>query len=97
MTEAERITNELRRNIPQLKERYSVSSLGLFGSHVREEQQDGSDVDILVEFEDSPSLLKFIALERHLSDIIGKKVDLVMKSALKPVIGEHILEEVVSI
>ncbi len=97
MTEAEKITNELRKNIPQLKERYSVSSLGLFGSYVRGEQQGGSDVDILVEFEDSPSLLNFIALERHLSALIGKKVDLVMKSALKPEIGEHILEEVVSI
>ncbi len=97
MTEAEKITNELRKNIPQLKERYNIRSLGLFGSHVRGEQQSGSDVDILVEFEDSPSLLKFIALERHLSDLIGRKVDLVMKSALKPEIGEHILEEVVSI
>ena len=97
MTEAERITNELRRNMSQLKGRYSISSLGLFGSHVRGEQQDESDVDILVEFEDSPSLLKFMALERHLSDLIGKKVDLVMKSALKPGIGEHIPEEVVSI
>ncbi len=83
--------------MPQLKERYSVRSLGLFGSHVRGEQQSGSDVDILIEFEDSPSLLKFIALERHLSDLIGKKVDLVMKSALKPEIGKHILEEVVSV
>lgn len=97
MTEIDKITNELRKNIPQLKEQYSVRSLGLFGSHVRGEQQSGSDVDILVEFEDSPSLLKFIALERHLSDLIGKKVDLVMKSALKPGIGEHILEEVVRV
>ncbi|MFC1717888.1 nucleotidyltransferase family protein [Candidatus Poribacteria bacterium] len=97
MTEAEKITDELRKNMLYLKERYSVSSLGLFGSHVHGEQQGGSDVDILVEFEDSPSLLKFIALERHLSDLIGKKVDLVMKSALKPKIGERILEEVVSI
>jgi uncharacterized protein len=97
MTEAEIITNELRKNIPQLKERYSVRSLGLFGSHVRGEQQRESDVDILVEFDDSPSLLKFIALERHLSDLIGKKVDLVMKSALKTGIGEHILEEVVRV
>ncbi len=97
MTEAENITNELRKNIPQLKERYSVSSLGLFGSHVRGEQQSGSDVDILVEFEESPSLLNFLSLERHLSELICKNVDRVMKSALQPGIGDHILEEVVSI
>jgi uncharacterized protein len=97
MTEAEKITNEFKKNMPHLKERYNVKSLGIFGSHVRGEQKIGSDVDILVEFEESPSLLSFMALERHLSELIGKKVDLVMKSALKPGIGERILEEVVSI
>ncbi len=97
MTEAEKITNRLREDMPYLKDRYNVRSLGLFGSYMRGEQQSGSDVDILVEFEESPSLLGFMALERHLSELIGRKVDLVMKSALKPGIGERILEEVVSI
>ena len=97
MTEAEKITRKLRKDMPYLKERYNVRSLGLFGSHVRGEQQSGSDVDILVEFEQSLSLLGFMALERHLSELIGRKVDLVMKNALKPGIGEHILEEVISI
>ncbi len=96
MTEAEEITNRLRKDMPYLKERHSVRSLGLFGSYMRGEQQSGSDVDILVEFEESLSLLSFMALERHLSELIGRKVDLVMKSALKPGIGEHILDEVVA-
>ena len=96
MTEAEKITNRLRKDMPYLKERYNVRSLGLFGSYVRGEQQSGSDVDILVEFEESLSLLNFMAFERYLSELIGRKVDLVMKSALKPGIGEHILEEGVS-
>ena len=97
MTETEKITSELRKNMSYLKGQYNVSSLGLFGSYVRGEQQSGSDVDILVEFQESPSLLGFMALERHLSELIGRRVDLVMKSALKPGIGEHILEEVMSV
>jgi len=97
MTEAERITEELRRDMPYLREHYSVRNLGLFGSHVWEEQQNDSDVDILVEFDEPLSLLGFMALERRLSELIGKKVDLVMKSALKPGIEEYILQEVVSV
>ncbi len=97
MTEAEKITSIFKENMLHLKERYKIRSLGLFGSHVRGEEKSESDVDILVEFEESPSLLNFIALERHLSELIGQKVELVMKSALKPRIGKRILEEVVSI
>ena len=58
-------------------------------------QQRGSDVDILVEFEEIPSLFKFIEIENYLSNILGIKVDLVEKKSLKPRIGEHILKEVV--
>lgn len=51
-------------------------------------------MDILVEFKEPISLIEFVALERHLSEIIGRKVDLVMRSALKPRIGKRILKEV---
>jgi predicted nucleotidyltransferase len=71
--------------------------LGIFGSYVRREQKKKSDVDILIDFENSISLLSFVALEYHLSDVLGKKVDLVMKSALKPRIGKQILREVIYI
>jgi predicted nucleotidyltransferase len=50
---------------------------------------------VLVEFSETPSLLKFINLENYLSDNLGIKVDLVHKSGLKPRIGEQILAEVV--
>jgi len=78
-----------------LREKYKVTDIGFFGSYVRNEQNRDSDLDILVEFEEPLSLLEFISLENHLSDITGVKVDLVMKSALKPRIGKHILGEVV--
>ena len=95
MTEFERTMIEIRKNMPYLQEKYNVRSLGIFGSYVRGEQRKGSDVDILVEFEKPISLLEFMSLERRLSELTGRKVDLVMKTALKPKIGERILEEVV--
>lgn len=92
-----RIREILQENKDELGRTYKVKSLGLFGSYVKGEEVDGSDIDILVEFHENPGLLEFIALEYHLSDLTGIKVDLVMKDALKPAIGERILREVVPI
>jgi uncharacterized protein len=92
-----RLRAALRRELPHLRERFSVRSLGVFGSFVRGEQTDSSDLDVLVEFDETPSLLTFIALENHLSDLLGVKVDLVMRDSLKPRIGEHVLREVVQL
>ena len=78
-----------------LQERYKFKELGVFGSYVRKEQTEASDVDVLVEFSETPSLLKFINLENYLSDNLGVKVDLVHKRGLKPRLGERILAEVV--
>lgn len=86
----------LRVHLPELQERYGVRTLGLFGSYVRGVQKTNSDVDILVEFDDRPlTLLQIIELEYYLSDLLGVKVDLVEKEALKPAIGQHVLQEVV--
>jgi predicted nucleotidyltransferase len=91
-----RILEELRARLPILREHYGVQSLGVFGSYVRDTQNRESDLDVLVEFDDRPlTLLQFIALERELSDQLGIKVDLVERSSLKPVIGRHILQEIV--
>lgn len=94
MTEAEKIMKKLDENMPTLREKYKVKTLGIFGSYIRGEQKKKSDVDILVEFEKPLGLLEFVGLQLQLSELLGKKVDLVMKTALKPKIGKHILEEV---
>jgi predicted nucleotidyltransferase len=92
----EEIRHVLRAHLPDLRERYGVTSLGIFGSYVRDEQCQRSDLDLLVEFDERPlTLLQFIALENELSDRLGVKVDLVEKCTLKPAIGRHILQEVV--
>lgn len=88
----------LRQHLPALREQYGVRSLGVFGSHVRGEQRRGSDLDLLVEFDDRLlTLVQFIALEHYLSDLLEVKVDLVERNTLKPTIGRHILNEVVPV
>jgi uncharacterized protein len=88
------IIQTLKATLPELRDRYGVISLGVFGSYVRGEQTSESDLDLLVEFDHRPmTLLQFIALEYELSDRLQVKVDLVEKSALKPNIGDRILQE----
>lgn len=95
--EVSRFIKILRQNLPTLAERNKVKYLGVFGSYIRNEQKRGSDLDILVEFYETPSLFQFIRLEHYLGELLGTKVDLVMKDALKPAIGRQILKEVVPI
>jgi hypothetical protein len=87
----------LQRSAPALAQRYQVRSIGIFGSYARRQQHHGSDLDVLVDFSDPPSLLKFIEMENHLSDLLGVKVDLVMRDALRPGIRERILREVIAL
>lgn len=86
----------LKAALPELRERYGVIALGVFGSYVRGEQTPDSDLDLLVEFDPTVrfGLLTYCELENWLSDRLAVKVDLVMKTALKPKIGERILQEV---
>lgn len=76
-----------------LLRRYGVKKMGLFGSYVKGWQKEDSDIDILVEVE-GISLLDFVALELKLSEILGRKIDLVSIKALKPYIKPYILKEV---
>ncbi len=96
-TQVEHFIKVLRRRMPELKERYNVSSLGLFGSYVRRAKRQKRDLDLLVEFQEPPTLLTFLKLEHDLSDLLGVKVDLVMKDALRPAIARRILSELVPV
>jgi uncharacterized protein len=87
----------LRDLLPFLAEHYKVASLGMFGSRLRGTQREDSDLDILVTFEVTPSLLKLIELENYLSDQLGVPVDLVPRDSLKPHIGRSVLQEVVPV
>jgi len=89
------IKRVLKSHKEELRSKYGVKELGIFGSYVKEEQKETSDVDILVEFEEPLGLLEFVGLKNHLSDLLGVNVDLVMRKALKPTIGKRVLGEVV--
>ncbi len=81
---------------PILLEKYKwLSELGIFGSYVRGEQNEESDVDVLVDYTEAPDLIELIDLENYLSDNLGMKVDVVTKNGLKPRLKERILSEVV--
>lgn len=92
--DVETYRSKLQAMLPELKTAYNVSYIGLFGSYVRGENTPESDLDVLVEFSRTPTIFRFVHLENYLSDSLGVKVDLVMKNALKPNIGKHILNEV---
>jgi predicted nucleotidyltransferase len=76
-----------------LEEHFYVKKIGLFGSFVRSEQHEDSDIDMLVEF-NRPVGFEFIRLKFYLESILDRKVDLVTEDALKPLIKDHILSEV---
>jgi uncharacterized protein len=89
------LKNRLEELKPDLRKRFSVKTIGFFGSYVRGEQKSTSDLDVLVDFYESPSLFHFVELEDFLSQHLGIKVDLVMRDSLKPRIKDSILGEAI--
>ena len=79
---------------PILAQEYKVARIGVFGSLVRGEQTEKSDVDILVEFSE-PIGLKFFDLIEFLEQKLGRKVDLVSVDAISPYIKPYVEREVV--
>ncbi|RAP36141.1 nucleotidyltransferase [Candidatus Marinamargulisbacteria bacterium SCGC AAA071-K20] len=89
----EPILNILSEMMPQIKEEFFVSYLGLFGSYARNEQTLNSDVDLLVDF-NKPVGFEFFNLKSYLEEKLQKNVDLVTRNALKERLRETILNEV---
>jgi len=87
------VTKILRDQKPYLAEQFHVIKIGIFGSYARNEYTDKSDLDILVEF-DRPVGFEFIRLKDYLETLFEKPVDLVTENALKPMIKDHIMDEV---
>jgi len=95
MKTVDKLKETLADHKEELRERFKVKEIGFFGSYVRKEQTKRSDVDILVTFYETIDLFTFVELENYLSDILGVKVDLVMKEGIKPRLKEKILSEAV--
>jgi predicted nucleotidyltransferase len=94
MKTIDEIEKIIKKNKIELNEKYGLISIGIFGSYGRGEQNKDSDLDLLVEVRRPMGFVKFIRLENHLSQLLGVKVDMVTKKALKPNIGKRILQEV---
>jgi len=90
VTEKDAILAALRGALPDLRRRWPIRSLAVFGSVARDEHNVESDLDVLVEFERPIGLSAFLALEEALSGLAARRVDLVSAAALKPRIGQNI-------
>lgn len=95
MTKVE-ILNYLTVHKAELKERFGVIKIGLFGSFARGEQRDDSDIDLAIEMEkDKKSIKDFFGLKRELEAQLGKKVDLGIETGLKPLAKEQIQKDII--
>jgi len=83
----------LKGKIIPVLERYDVKRAAVFGSFVRGEQKEGSDIDILVEFEGEKSLLDLAGLKIELEEALHRKVDVLTYNSLHPLLKDKILQE----
>ena len=94
MTELNSIKQTLTELKPELVEKYHVSSIGLFGSVVRNDFSESSDVDIIVDF-DQPIGIEFVDLADYIEEKIRKQVDLVSRKGIKEKYYQTISEEII--
>jgi len=95
--EKEGILRKLRGLKPDLMTRYRVREIGLFGSVVKGDQQAGSDIDLLVEFDTEADLFDLIGLSLYLEEVFGCPVDVVPRKALREELREVVLGQVVEV
>lgn len=89
----QRILHELNERADEVRQRFQVNQLGLFGSYAREQANPESDIDILVDFV-KPTFDNYMDLKFYLEDLFHQKIDLVTTGALKPRLKSTILQEV---
>jgi predicted nucleotidyltransferase len=93
----DQITQILQLHHTELKQKYGVRSLSLFGSVARDEDGPASDVDLLVEFNRPVGYFGLFALQDYLESLLGCKVDLGTSNSLKPRIRDHVMGECVRV
>ncbi|WP_348342862.1 nucleotidyltransferase family protein [Ignavibacterium sp.] len=91
------IKDKIRDLFPHIEKKFFVETIEIFGSYAKMENSDTSDLDILVSFSKTPSLLKFIELKNFLSEKLNLQVDLVLKDSLKESIKDYILNETIKL
>ena len=78
----------------EMHEKFGLVKIGLFGSYVRGEQREDSDIDLAVEIESSNKFRSFFGLKLYLEDGLHKKIDLGIESSIKPIVQKYIEKEI---
>jgi uncharacterized protein len=91
------LVKQIRKKILPILRQHGIKKAGLFGSIVRDELKEESDIDILIEIKKDISLLDFIGIKLELEDVLGKNIDLVEYDTIKPRLKDRILKEQVRI
>ena len=91
----QKIKEIINQNKKLLEQTYKVKNIGIFGSYAKGYTHKSSDIDILVDFYEIPDMFRFMELEYFLKKLLGRKVDLVTRKALKPLIKSDILKETI--
>ncbi|MGB9749840.1 MAG: nucleotidyltransferase family protein [Caldisericia bacterium] len=97
MKDINEIKKIIEKHREELRRRFKVEKISIFGSYARKEQKEKSDIDILVEFNAPISLLHIVSLENYLSDILGIKADVVPKKNIRKELKDTILKEAISL
>ena len=84
----------LKENKDIVRKKFGIKEIGLFGSFAKGDARPNSDVDILVEFAAPVDIFEFLDVKEYLENLFGRRVDLVTQKALKPLLTEQILKEV---
>ena len=88
--------NFLKGKKEELVRKFNISSIGIFGSYIKGKETLQSDIDILVEFNEGEETFRnYIGLKYFFEDILERKIDLVIKSTINPLLREEILREVI--
>jgi hypothetical protein len=85
----------LRENKPFLEQQFGVVRIGLFGSYVRGNAHEDSDIDIAVEMRDEHIFRNFFSLERYLKEHLKKEIDLGIMETIKPLVRQRVLKEII--
>ena len=85
--------NKFKKQLDELCRENGIAMLGVFGSVARGEDDDNSDIDLLIELKKPIGLIKFIQLENKFVDLLGRKVDLATEGALHPLIKDNVLKD----
>ena len=92
------LSKQLQQQVITILKPYRPERIGVFGSFARGENQQGSDLDILIQFQDAIGLLELVQIEQELSDKLGIRVDLVTEGSLKhPRLRRYVHDDLITI